>query len=335
MRVKFTENTPLISMIVPVYMVEKYLPKCLASIAAQTYPSLEVLLVDDGSPDESGKILDEFAAEHPNFRIIHQENAGVSAARNNALREAEGEYICYLDSDDIITEDYVEYLYKLLRDYKADISVGLSRKINEDKLDWTTSEPFPSLASENETVIELTPGETISRMAYNQDFSITIWGKLFRRKLVEAHPFPLNWYYEDLATTYKIVGDAEKIVFGNRPIHYWVQRSGSITHQPLSEKHFKALAAAEGMVDYCTDRYPEAAPAAKVRLAIKLAEFFVKNALDGGDKEVFAMLRESLLPIYSDVIKSSRLSFSVKMRLRAAKRGYRPTQLLAQMWRLK
>ena len=104
---------PLISVIVPCYNVEEYLPKCIESILNQTYRNLEILLVDDGSPDNCGRICDEYAAKDSRIRIIHKKNGGLSDARNAALDVMTGEYVTFIDSDDYVSDDYVEYLYKL------------------------------------------------------------------------------------------------------------------------------------------------------------------------------------------------------------------------------
>ena len=107
---------PLISVIVPCYNVEEYLPKCIESILNQTYRNLEILLVDDGSPDNCGRICDEYAAKDSRIRIIHKKNGGLSDARNAALDVMTGEYVTFIDSDDYVSDDYVEYLYKIIKE---------------------------------------------------------------------------------------------------------------------------------------------------------------------------------------------------------------------------
>ena len=102
----------MISVIVPVYNVEKFIEKCINSILAQTYKDFELILVDDGSSDKSGEICDSFSAQHPNVHTIHQPNSGVSVARNNGIAAAKGEYIAFVDSDDTVNESYLELLYK-------------------------------------------------------------------------------------------------------------------------------------------------------------------------------------------------------------------------------
>lgn len=115
---------PLISIIVPVYKVEAYLKKCVDSILAQTYQKYELILVDDGSPDRCGEICDQYARDCAAVRVIHQANQGQAAARNNGVKSSTGELITFIDSDDYVEPDYLEYLLGLLRRYNADIAVG-------------------------------------------------------------------------------------------------------------------------------------------------------------------------------------------------------------------
>ena len=121
--VKSVDFSPKVSVIVPVYKVEKYLPECIESILAQTFPDFELLLVDDGSPDNSGAICDDYAARDPRIRVFHKENGGVSSARNLGLDNARGEWIAFVDSDDTVGEKYLEMLLDLLRKSNADISL--------------------------------------------------------------------------------------------------------------------------------------------------------------------------------------------------------------------
>ena len=119
-----SKQKPLVSVIVPIYNVEQYLRRCIDSVLAQTYTNYELILVDDGSPDACGKICDEYAARNPKIKVIHQKNQGLSAARNNAVPKSNGEYITFIDSDDFVSKDYLQYLVSLIQKYDAQISAG-------------------------------------------------------------------------------------------------------------------------------------------------------------------------------------------------------------------
>ena len=120
-----TQEKPLVSIIVPVYNVEKYLQDCLESLARQNYPALEIILIDDGSTDSSGKMCDEFAQKDPRFKVVHQANGGLSNARNHGIQLAQGEYLTFVDSDDTVATDYVTFLYELLevKGFKSPMSI--------------------------------------------------------------------------------------------------------------------------------------------------------------------------------------------------------------------
>ena len=116
-------NKDVVSVIIPIYKAEPYLKKCLDSIAAQTYKNLEIILIDDGSPDNCGRICDEYAANDPRVKVIHKQNGGMSDARNTGLDNATGEYLTFIDSDDYVSENFVDTLLNALRDNDADMSV--------------------------------------------------------------------------------------------------------------------------------------------------------------------------------------------------------------------
>ena len=164
---------PKVSVIVPVYNVEPYLPRCIDSILAQTYTDFELILVDDGSPDNSGAICDEYAAKDPRIRVIHKENGGVSSARNAGLDVATGEYVAFVDSDDYVSMLYLE---KLIRN-KCDLSICSCYKISENG----HSEIF--LSVENETY--LVTSEKIADW-FDKRYLIYVWGKAFRRAIIES-----------------------------------------------------------------------------------------------------------------------------------------------------
>ena len=127
-----TFSTPLISVIVPVYQVEQYLDRCVSSILEQTYDHLEVILIDDGSPDSCPRLCDEWAEKDPRVRVIHQENGGVSSARNAGLDAATGDYIAFVDSDDAIRPNYFETLYALLTEHQAELSICKMLVVDEE-----------------------------------------------------------------------------------------------------------------------------------------------------------------------------------------------------------
>lgn len=313
-------GAPPVSVIIPVYQVEKYLPRCLGSIAAQTYPNLEVILVDDGSSDSSGELCGQYAREHANVRVLHQPNQGQSVARNAAVPLATGEYIAFVDSDDYVEPDYIEYLVRLLLEHRADISVGGYVYEYEGR-------PAKKFCRDGASSA-ITPAEMISRMNYGERCGIVPWGKLYRKELLAAHPYPPGKIYEDLATTCKIVGDARRIAFGDKTIYHWLQRPGSTMNNRFSSRQLDGLEAAQAQLDYTAARFPSALPSAKFRHTAKGVEL-AKIFLESGDASpaVWKRLRDHVARYGREVLRDPRAKPTLKFRIRAVLLGRIPARL--------
>lgn len=229
---------PLISVIVPCYKVERYLSRCLDSILRQTYSNLEVWLVDDGSPDNCGKICDDYALQDNRVKVIHKPNGGLSDARNVAIDQATGEWITFVDSDDYITEDYVEVLYSIVSKYECELGVGLYTAFKEGE------EP---ITQQNLMVEErLEPLKAIEYMFYQEKFDTSAWAKIYHRSLFkDGIRYPKGLLYEDLATTYLLMLKSNGVAFTNKEIYYYLLRDSSIEgcYNPKKIKSGLAVAA--------------------------------------------------------------------------------------------
>lgn len=222
-------NQPLISIIVPCYKVELYLPKCVDSILNQTYTNLEIIIVDDGSPDRCGEICDAYAQKDCRIKVIHKENGGLSDARNVAIDRASGEYIIFIDSDDCVTADYVETLYRLAEKYQCKIGVAWLRTFHEGCIPSTNQPRY------FERVFDRLEG--IERMFYQELFDTAAWCKIYHRTLFETGiRYPFGLIYEDLPTTYLLFLQADKIAFCNRIVYNYLLRKNSIEGQPFNVK---------------------------------------------------------------------------------------------------
>lgn len=216
-------NNELVSVIVPVYKVEPYLDRCVASILAQTYPNLEVILVDDGSPDNCPALCDAWAQRDARIRVIHKKNGGISDARNVGLDAASGAYISFVDSDDYIAENFIETLYDLLHEYHTDISAVHWKLVYAD----APEVPAP-LSSRNVTLFQ---GADAIRELFTEDtYACYAWNKLCKRKLFDTIRFPVGRVMEDLGIAHKILFDAGQIVYSDEPLYYYYQRDGSTLH---------------------------------------------------------------------------------------------------------
>ena len=216
---------PLISIIVPVYNVEKYLEECLNSIISQTYTNLEIILVDDGSTDGSSYICDKYSAMDPRIIVCHQNNKGLSAARNIGLLKAKGEFIGFIDSDDWIEKDMYESLYKSISSNNSDIS-GCSF-VEETAL-------FPRLVGVSSDQI-MSPQQAMKLLLTDKGITNNVWNKLYRSKLFDNISFPDGKVYEDVATLYKLILKAKKLsIISKAGYHYRINPNGIMRSNNIS-----------------------------------------------------------------------------------------------------
>ncbi|MCL2519058.1 MAG: glycosyltransferase [Oscillospiraceae bacterium] len=206
------QNKDKISIIVPVYNVEKYFDKCINSILNQTYLNVEVILINDGSSDGSGQLCDKYKEQDNRIKVMHQDNQGQAIARNNGLDIATGNYIGFVDSDDWIEDDMYELLYKNIINYTADISMCKYTPIEEDQL-YT-----PNLSFENRIVV-LEGNDIIKHnlLKYDDENRINdgVCNKLYKRYLFDEIRFPPNKIYEDIMATYQLIQKAKKFVLSS------------------------------------------------------------------------------------------------------------------------
>lgn len=212
-------DKPLISIIVPIYNVADYLPRCLDSIVAQTYRTLDIILIDDGSTDRSGDICDQYALTDSRIRVIHQPNGGQSSARNAGLDVAKGDYIAFVDSDDMVSADYIEVMYRNLIDYDADISEVAFVKCSPDQtavLDITSH-----------TSYQYSSEEAIEATLYQKRLDTGVWCKLFKRELFDNVRFIIGVLYEDLEIIPRLYVKCGKIVWSDLQLYYYTTRNNS------------------------------------------------------------------------------------------------------------
>lgn len=238
----------LISVIVPVYNVEEHLEKCLSSIVNQTYKNLEIILVDDGSTDSSGEICDRYAMCDERFVVIHNENGGVSAARNAGVAKATGEYIMFVDSDDYVESDIAEFLLNLTLQYDADISMCGFKYADTEGNTW------------NQTDLAVAEG-CISGNDFWQRFysggriiGVTLWAKLYKRSLWNDVFFPVGKLHEDEFVTHILIKNCKSIAVSKKPLYYYVQRKGSIMNTQFMTQNFDS---AEGILMRCRFFYEQ------------------------------------------------------------------------------
>lgn len=213
----------LISIIVPVYNVEKYLDKCIQSLINQTYKNIEIILIDDGSTDSSGKICDEWAKKDKRIVIKHTKNSGVSMARNIGIKLAKGIYIGFVDADDYIANDMYEFLLKNMKEHNSDISICSSYDVYEDgKIIHNKIENIN---------IELDNIDALIYIFKAGYYGTGIWNKLFKKELLQDNSFDIELSNgEELSVLFNAIKQAKKIYYSSVPKYYYYQRVGSATH---------------------------------------------------------------------------------------------------------
>lgn len=228
----------LVSIIVPVYNAEKHLNKCLDSIANQTYKHLEVIMVNDGSSDGSAKICDEFSEKDNRFIVIHQENEGVSSARNKGLEIAKGDYIGFVDSDDWIDTNMFDRLYGLINKHNADIAICGYAKRSEagDILHKTTGE---------ETVI-MSEFQTLNKITEPNGFGGYLCNKLFSKSVINGKFDESIHFCEDLLFCVQALLKSNKVVYDPSPLYHYIE--GGISESQYSIKKVTALNAYEKII---------------------------------------------------------------------------------------
>ena len=226
------QTLPVVSIIVPVYNVKSYVGECVESLCRQTYTNLEILLVDDGSTDGSGEVCDEYAGRDERIRVIHQANRGLSGARNMGLDDARGEYIAFVDSDDLVSTNYVETLYELLMKYEADIAAcayvkGTTEQLTDIREKVLSLDNVKEICMPSVKVLKQWHGK------YKQQETVA-WNKLYCREVWNGRKkirFPESRNHEDVLISHLVVQGAKTIVLTTEILYFYRIRKGSITLQ--------------------------------------------------------------------------------------------------------
>ena len=250
-----------VSVIVPVYKVEKYLDKCVESLIGQTYPDIEIILVDDGSPDSCPAKCDELAEKYSNVTSLHKENGGLSSARNYGVKFAKYDHIAFVDSDDYVEKTYIEDMVRLKERFDADFVITRTARENEDGTGKTIINFEPFVTDKETALFYVYTGTFVGWAAY---------GKLYPKSVLLKYPFP-DGYYEDSACMYNIINEMDKIAIGSYSDNYhYVQHEGSILISPLNKKHFRIFEICKEFGSFIDREYPH-------RKELKV--FMYKNAV--------------------------------------------------------
>lgn len=217
-----------ISIIIPIYNVEKYLEKCLNSIINQTYKNLEIILIDDGSTDKSSTICDEYCEKDKRIKVIHKKNEGVSTARNEGLKASTGKYIIFIDPDDYVANNHIEILYKCMIDKNVDLVISNAIDVNEEGIVLKVKEKNDFFMDREECLKELLSEE---------NFNHVCWGNIYKRELLENSIFNCKYRIaEDLDFLYRYIKHIRSAYFLSENTYYYLKREDSITNSAYGEK---------------------------------------------------------------------------------------------------
>ena len=298
-----------VSIIIPIYKVENYIQECLDSVLNQSYQNLEIILVDDGSPDKCPEICEEFGKKDKRIKVIHQKNQGLSGARNTGMKNASGDYILFLDSDDYISKNYCSQAVKMAEEMKSDIVVGEIITVDENGADIDSNlglkisnkKMFNNIQAMEEVVIE-------------QQLRGYAWGKLLKREIAENVTYPVGKAYEDRFTIYKYFAKANKVCLCPGAITYYRLRESSITHSKNLDKWYDLIEGEESLLNFCKKHYPDLVPLAEAKFIGRYVHIWI-NFYDSGDREKTKELVKKMKVVYkkyghkSSIKKVHKISF--------------------------
>ena len=305
-------KNPLISVIVTTYNNEKYIKACLDSLLAQTFQDFEIVVIDDGSTDQTSKVLNQYSA-NSRLKIHHQPNAGVSAARNQGLKLSHGKFVCFVDSDDYVAKNYLEKLVApLLQDSTTDISVCGYQEIYQDH---QASYPLkPQL---------LTGFQATKNLLLNQrDFDVLAWNKLYKKSLFTDYDilYPVGQIHEDNLTTYKLYSVAKNVQYLEDILYFYQRKNSRITKDFSStEKTLKRLQVKEQMAIEAQKYFktPDLKYAAEISLLLAYFAFIDNSITHHIDRKYFSVYRQKVHDLLDgkseNTFLTAKLRFYIKL----------------------
>ncbi len=299
------KNQKLISVIVPVYNIEKYVSKCIESILRQTYSNLEIILVDDGSTDNSSNILNIFSRKDNRIKVLRKENGGLSDARNYGLDRAKGDYIFFIDGDDYISDECIEFLENAIEVYNADISTTQFIRYYENE------EPN---ASDGRNM-PYTTTKALERLLYQKNCTTSAWGKLYKKSLFDNIRYPKGKICEDLPITYKLFARANKVVIGKSKHYFYLQRENSIIYSKFKPARADALKFAKEETDFIKEHFPKLKKAALNREFMENVYVYssIISSKDNKYKDILLNVKESIKHLRITVLTDPKAPLMTKM----------------------
>lgn len=296
-----------ISVVVPIYKVEKYLNECINSLVNQTYDNLEIILVDDGSPDNCPIICDEWAEKDDRIIVIHKPNGGLSDARNCGIKKATGEFITFVDSDDYVELNAYEIAIENLINQNADVFVFGRYYLYGNKKE-----------KDNKMKVNITMNniEALDKMNTFNYFDVAAWDKVYKRNLFDDLEYPIGKLSEDWYTTYKVIDRAKKIIYNSTPLYVYRQRANSITHSDNVKINEEPILASKEVMEFICIKYPKIELNAITRYVYAIVGVYNNYIMyKKNDKTKIKELLTIISNNYKKIIKNKELSFNRKAQL--------------------
>ncbi|MCI5648702.1 MAG: glycosyltransferase [Fusicatenibacter sp.] len=273
----------LISIVIPVFNVQDYVDDCLESVIYQTYQNLEIIVVDDGSTDQSGSKCDAWAKKDTRIRVIHKKNGGLSDARNAGLAYASGNYIGFVDGDDVVFPEMYRMLYESMIETSAQISCCKPQRGEHFSMQLLRNknvyDPESGLEEIKSSWKIMTNHDAMHALVYEDNFSVTVWNKLYERSVLEGIIFEKGKYHEDEFWTYQVIEKANLIVLLDVELYGYRQRENSVMNQTYSLRHLDLLDARINRLLFIEQKYPELISAVKCNLRFECIRAFQLSAL--------------------------------------------------------
>lgn len=309
-------SEPLISIIVPVYKVEKFLEQCVQSVISQTYSNLEIILVDDGSPDRCPQLCDEWSRKDRRIKVIHKQNGGLSDARNFGIRAARGEYLAFVDSDDWISPYMISKLYEACAQFEAEMSICQFEMVYDDgKREKYVEEEYPTEV--------LSSKEALKLLLQDKRITSHAWRKLYKREIIKDEMFPKGKYYEDVYIMPELFLRCNKIVYLNDVLYYYRQNPTGIVKSNSIKSNFDFMEALQTQYLKIMQKMPDLqvyAEGSMCRGLYMIWENLDNNKEEKGTpawKKCRERVREELVALPEDSVPGKRRKIHFKLLKRA------------------
>ncbi len=302
------EKKPLISVVIPVHNAENTLDVCIQSVEMQEFKEYEIILVDDGSTDQSGIICDTRAEENKNIRVFHTENKGAAAARNHGVRQARGEVIAFIDSDDTVSEIYLSYLWELMQEYDSDIAVCSYDKV------YNGNKVIEVDVGEDEVRFCISGEDAVECLLYQKYFLSVPWGMISKKELWDKVQFPEDTKAEDMGTIYKLFAAADKVAYGSESEYQYYQRKSNTMFSTCDVRNQDYYKHCRAMITYVKENLPSCRKAAVSRFFSACFQILSETPIDEAHEKMIWQIYRDIRKMQNTVLLDS----GAKLRNRVA-----------------